>query len=64
MLVAYHVCDHCNKTLDEMKDYISISDLSYLVFRNMDQIIPEIDLCEECFEELCGIIKDYVHSNV
>ena len=64
MLVAYHVCDHCNKTLNEEKDYIDITDLNYMVFNDMVKGVPRIDLCTECYEELCGIIKDYIHSNV
>ena len=44
-------CDHCGKVLDEMHDYADCE------FTDTDYM--RVDLCQECFNELDKIIKDY-----
>ena len=48
-------CDHCGKELDEMKDYVDME---------IDDFINwyEVDLCDECFHELDGIVRQYVNK--
>ena len=45
-------CDHCGRMIGEMTDY---PDTEVGIIESI-----KADLCAECFDELEGIIKDFV----
>lgn len=53
MDVHYHICDHCKKRLDEMKDYHdSTIDICYNYIA--------CDLCADCVEKLTALVRKFV----
>ena len=51
MTKTTHYCDHCGKELNTMKDYWDCEIDLY------DTI--ETDLCNDCFEQLKKMVKDF-----
>lgn len=45
-------CDHCDKELDIMKDYIETEINLYCSYFNTD-------LCSDCYDELNKIVKEF-----
>lgn len=46
-------CDHCGTKLDSLIDYDDIE-------IRANHITINADLCCDCFNELCGVIKKFV----
>lgn len=52
MIKTKRYCDHCGKELDKMKDYDdTLITISYKE--------AGVDLCSECFDELCDTVIDF-----
>ena len=52
MKEAKTFCDHCGKQINQFTEY---GDLEI----ELNHIGIETDLCAECFDELCDIIKNF-----
>lgn len=52
-----YICDHCGKELNPMNDYTEID------INNFD-FVKEVDLCEECYNELCNIVREFIGENL
>lgn len=52
-----YICDHCRKELNPMNDYTEID------INNFD-FVKEVDLCEECYNELCNIVREFIGENL
>lgn len=50
------VCDHCGTELNPMNGY---SDLEIDDF----DFVKEVDLCTECYQELCDIVRKFIHED-
>ena len=48
------VCDHCGAEFNPMNGYedTEISDFDF---------VKEVDLCTDCYNELCEIVRAFVH---
>ena len=52
-----YFCDHCGKELNPMNDYTEID------IDNFD-FVKEVDLCEECYKELCNIVREFIGEDL
>lgn len=48
-------CDHCGKEIDKMKDYYDTEVIIYYSLCN-------VDLCEDCHEELKHVINQFCNK--
>ncbi len=51
------VCDHCGAEFNLINGY---SDLEINDF----DFIKEVDLCTECYNELCNIVREYIKEDI
>lgn len=56
MEIRYHICDHCGKQLNPMKDYEDVELDKYGLVR--------ADLCTACYNELDIIIQKFLNRSV
>ena len=56
MIKREFICDHCGKKINPVNDYtdIEINDFDF---------IKTVDLCKECFDQLCDMIRKFIHEN-
>ena len=50
------VCDHCGAEFNPINGYsdLDLNDLDFL---------KEIDLCTECFNELCDVVREFISED-
>lgn len=50
------ICDHCGAQFNPINGYsdMEIDDFDF---------IKEVDLCTDCYKELCDIIRDFIHED-
>lgn len=53
MKKTVYVCDHCGKEFNSMIGYTEweVNDFNF---------IKEVDLCVDCFHELCNIVREFI----
>lgn len=56
MRKTVYVCDHCGA------EFNSINGYSELEINDFD-FIKEVDLCTDCYQELCDIVREFVHED-
>jgi len=51
------VCDHCGVEFNPFNGYsnLDINDFDF---------VKEVDLCTECYNELCNIIREYIKEDI
>jgi len=56
MRKTVYMCDHCGAEFNPMNGYddIEISDFDF---------VKKVDLCTECYQELCDIVRKFVHED-
>lgn len=52
-----YLCDHCGTELNPINGY------SELELNDFD-FIKEVDLCTDCYNELCDIIRVFIHEDI
>jgi len=50
------VCDHCGAEFNPINGYsdLELNDLDF---------VKEVDLCTECFNELCDVIREFIRED-
>lgn len=49
------ICDHCGAEFNPMNGYEDTE------INNFD-FVKEVDLCTDCYNELCGIVREFIHE--
>lgn len=51
------ICDHCGSMFDPFNGYsdMEINDFDF---------VKEVELCPDCFQELCNIVREFIHEDV
>ena len=50
------ICDHCGTEFNPMNGYEDVE------INNFD-FVKKIDLCTDCYNELCGIVREFIHED-
>ena len=56
MRKTVYVCDHCGA------EFNSINGYSELEINDFD-FVKKVDLCTDCYQELCDMVGKYVHED-
>lgn len=50
------VCDHCGAEFNPINGYsdLELNDLDF---------VKEVDLCTECFNELCDVVREFIRED-
>ena len=50
------VCDHCGSEFNPINGYsdLELNDLDF---------VKEVDLCTECFNELCDVVREFIRED-
>ena len=58
MKIEKYICDHCGVEFNALNGY-SDMEIADLDFENHEKVI---DLCTECYQGLCDIVREYVNK--
>ena len=51
-----YLCDHCGAELNSINGY------SNMELNDFD-FVKEVDLCTNCYQELCGIVREFINED-
>lgn len=52
-----YVCDHCSAEFNPINGYseLQLDDFGF---------VKEVDLCTDCYQELCNMVREFIHEEL